>query len=438
MHGGHGRRLLLVDQGERHAKRHIVRRLARLGYRLTLLQWSAAVWDRELFDRVLVARYTHWAFLADVVRREHEREPFAGVLSYNEGAVPTANEIAGLLDLPRVSDFAAESFRHKDRMRVAWEAVGLPVPRYRVLHGPADARVLQTWPFPLVLKPTALMGSMGVTKVDEPAAIPRLLRRALGTDLDIPLDGELWTLSEAFNIPALALAEQYVDGPEYSAEGYVVDGVYTLLGVTGKVVTAEPYFDEVGHLFPTADLPADQLDALTGTLQRAHAALGMRYGMTHTEFKRTGAGVVLMELNARMAGGCIPWLVDTVLGVDTVAIAAACAEGSVPAALRPDLVRPDRRGRPAAAAVAFLTSPAGGYGRRLVRIRVPASTPDGAVQRCECYLQRGSVIPAPAGGGTSRLGHVLLTAPDAAAARRAVDWVRRESEVVHVPTGQEA
>jgi hypothetical protein len=426
-----GRRLLLVDQGERHAKHHVVRRLAELGYRLTLLQWSSAVWERGLFDRVLVARFTHWSFLAEALRREHDREPFAGVLCYNEGAVPTANEIAHLLGLPAVSDFAAESFRYKDRMRVAWEAAGLPVPRYRVLHGPADARVLQTWPFPLVIKPAALMGSKGVSRADEPAAVGRLLREALGTDLDIPLEGELWTLSEAFNIPALALAEEYVPGPEYSAEGYVVGGEFTLLGVTGKLVTEEPYFDEVGHVFPTADLSAGQLAAVTATLQRAHAALGMRHGMTHTEFKLTGDGLVLMELNARMAGDFIPLLVDTVLGVDTVALAAACAEGSVPPELRPDLAARPARDRPAAAAVAFLTSPAQGYGRRLVRVGRPVPGVDGTVLGCELYLRPGDVIPHPVGSGTSRLGHVLVTAPDPAAARRAVERIRREVDVVH-------
>ena len=57
--------------------------------------------------------------------------------------MPIANDLARLLRLPAVSTHWGDAFRYKDRMRVAWEAAGLRVPRYRVLHRKTDLRPLR-------------------------------------------------------------------------------------------------------------------------------------------------------------------------------------------------------------------------------------------------------------------------------------------------------
>lgn len=424
-------RLLVVDQGEFHSKEYIPRHLIELGHRITLVQWNSAVWGRELFERVIVSRLTNWPYLAKTLYAEHAREPFHGVVCYNEGALLAADDIARLLKLPRVSRYNAESFRHKDRMRVAWEAADIPVPRYRILHGIADARVLSTWQFPVVLKPAAMMGSKGVIRVEDMEEILRVLPTVLATDLEIPLGGELWTLSEAFNLPAVALAEEYVSGTEYSAEGVVVGGTYCLLGVTRKILAEEPYFDELGHVFPAAGLPDWAVADLEELLPRAHAALGLQNAVTHAEFRINKHGVVMMELNARIAGDHIPLLVDNVLGTDTVELMARCACGT----LSPEEMagRPHGRGEERhAAAIAFLAAPHESYGQRLVKLRVP-NLPDS----CETlysnnYLDSGEIIPVPTGSGTTRLGHVIFFAPDSDTALNVVRWLQREIEVQYV------
>jgi ATP-grasp domain len=417
-------RLLLVDQGESHTKEQIVRRLVHLGYRVTLVSWNFSVWGQEYFERLIVSRLTHWSYLSGTLRAEHAADPFAGVLSYNEGAVPVADDIARLLDLPRVSRFDAQSFRHKDRMRVAWEAAGLPMPRYRILHGPADARALAVWDFPIVLKHAGMMGSKGVVKVDRPEDVGRVLPTVFATDLDIALGGELWSLSEAFNIPAVALAEQYVPGAEYSAEGVVTGGAFRLIGVTGKVLAPPPYFDEVGHVFPAGDLSPGQLSEVEDMLRRAHAALGLQNAVTHTEFRRTGTGFVLIELNARLAGDHIPELVEAVLGVDLVDLAARCACGA------PGRTTAAPAKRPAGvAAIAFLTSPTEAYGKNLAKVRVPDLPAECGPLAAGWYVRPGEAVPFPAGSGASRLGYVAFTAPDAARAGQTVATLRRETEV---------
>lgn len=400
-------RLLLVDQGEQHAKEYLVRRLNKLGYRLTLLQWNSVVWSPELFDDIHVAGLTNWKYVAETVYAEHRRDPFSGVLCYNEGAVLAANDVARLLSLPPISRFDAESFRHKDRMRVAWEALGVPVPKYRVLYGPVDARILRTWDYPIVLKPTAAMGSKGVLRVDSYEELTRVLPSVLATDLEFDLGGQLWTMSEAFNLPPFAIAEQYVPGPEFSAEGVVVDGTYHLIGVVEKVLTQEPWFDEVGHIFPSEIPTPGQAAELRSLLQRAHDALGMANAITHTEFRMPDGDVVLMELNARIAGGQIPELVEKVTHLDIADLAARTACGTASVADIP--VHVGESTRPVA--VAFLPGDQTAYGKQFVAGVLP-SLPAGCVEiSTEWYLAPGDVIPRPMASGTTRLGHIVFQAP---------------------------
>ena len=425
---GPSRRLLLVDQGEEHAKKPIARRLAHLGYRLTLVQWNSAVWERELFERVFVSRLTNWSYLAGILGQEHGKDPFAGVVCYNEGALTVADEIARLLGLPRLSRFDAESFRHKDRMRVAWEAASVPGPRFRVIHGQADVRVLSTWRFPVVLKPAAMMGSKGVIRVDTPEEAYRALPGVLAADIDIPLGGELWTLSEAFNLPAVALAEEYVPGPEYSAEGVVIGGQYQLLGLTCKILTEEPYFDEVGHVFPAPALPEGLEGQVAGVLGRAHTALGMLNAVTHCEFRVASGRIVLMELNARLAGDYIPMLVDEVLGTDMTDLMARCAASLLTTG---EVAGYASGAAGHVAAIAFLTGPPAAYGQRLVKLRVPALPGGCAPLSSASYVASGEIVPFPVGSGTTRLGHVAFTAPGADEALEAVHLLRRETEAEH-------
>jgi biotin carboxylase len=87
-------------------------------------------------------------------------------------------------------------------------------------------------------------------------------------------------MAELFDIPEVALAEEYVGGQEFSAEGIVVDGEYHLTRVTQKFTTSEPHFDEIGHLFPAANLPSGAMPEICAVLAIAHRALGMRNGVT--------------------------------------------------------------------------------------------------------------------------------------------------------------
>ena len=419
--------ILLVNQGDRASKQYIPGRLSAAGHRLTLIHWSPAVWDRQHFGAVLAVRFADWEGLAATAVRAHAADPFDGVLCYDEATVPIANDLARLLRLPVISAHWGDAFRHKDRMRVAWEAAGLRVPRYRVLHRKTDLRPLATWRFPVVLKPTAMMGSRGVIKVDSFADLARCWHLPFDADEDMRIGDELWSMAELFDIPQAALAEECIGGPEFSAEGVVVQGVYHLVGITGKSSGEAPYFDEIGHRFPAASLPVLAEQGIGAVLAAAHRALGLRNGVTHTEFRVDDDGVCLMELNARIPGGHIPELVELVTGVDLVATAAQVACGTLSA---DELAQPPPAAvRAACAAVVHLTAPAHCLGTRFRAVSVPDPRP-ARLHATHLHIQPGDLIQAPRLSGETRLGSAILVADDQASLTSGIATVRAGTEII--------
>jgi biotin carboxylase len=413
--------LLLVNQGEKDSKEYIPERLTAAGHRVDLLHWSSQVWSRQLFGRTPYVRYGDPAGLAALAETMHAEDPFDGVLCYDEATVPLADRLAKTLALPSISSSWGDAYRYKDRTRVALEAAGLPVPRYQLLRRPEDFRQLATWRFPLVLKPVAMMGSRGVVRVDDYAELPRLAHVPFSADEDMRIEGELWSMAELFDIPRLALAEEYVSGPEYSAEGEVAGGAYRLFGIAKKISGPPPYFDEVAHVFPAPDLDQGDVARVREVVAAAHRALGLRNAMTHTEFRLAAAGVVIMEVNARLAGGHIPDLVEAVTGCDLVERAVARACGVDEPALQTAVA-----GRSAAAV--FLLAAPDSWGTEYQGSALP-ELKNVHVEHVYEYFSAGAVLPTPRSAGTVRVGCAILTGdhgPDLLAAAADIHSASRD------------
>jgi D-alanine-D-alanine ligase len=88
----------------------------------------------------------------------------------------------------------------KWRSKMIWLANGLPTPRYRILTGREDWNaVAQELGLPLIVKPASEGSTLGLTKVRSAPELPEAYELAAKKYRDI------------------ALAEQFIDGPEYTA-----------------------------------------------------------------------------------------------------------------------------------------------------------------------------------------------------------------------------
>jgi biotin carboxylase len=217
-----------------------------------------------------------------------------------EGALPVAAATAQALGLPGPSATAAHDTRHKPRARaLSNELVGNRVP-FWVLSRVEDVARIGAEAYPLVCKPAASGGSLGVAAVGSPAELAAHVERWLqGRD------------ERGRQLRGGLLAEQYVAGREYSVE--LFDGVplaltRTLLGGANGMV-------EVGHVVSPWSM-ADERACLAPYLAALVERLGLAWGPLHLELRIADGVPRLIEVNYRLAGGSIPELVELSLGVN--------------------------------------------------------------------------------------------------------------------------
>lgn len=113
-------------------------------------------------------------------------------------------------------------------------------------------------------------------------------------------------------------------GDYLSVETAVSYGHASHIAITGKGPLVPP-FRETAQFWPALLDPDEQTEVLRLTTDIV-AALGVRTGMVHTEFKRTATGPRLIEFNGRM-GGFMQDMSAHTGGPDLIATAARIALG---------------------------------------------------------------------------------------------------------------
>ena len=186
---------------------------------------------RDAIDLLLVVETNDERALTEAIRAEHTRRPLSGIVPGFEFYVDSVARIAALLGLPGLPPGSVSGLRDKAVMRRRAAAAGVRVPRFAQVplrfgaEGFLD-EAADTVGFPAVLKPTKSAGSVHVTRCDDRGE----LRRAYAWMLDDPRTDLGRGLGDA------ALVEEYVAGPEISAEGYVSGGEAVVVAVTDKIL----------------------------------------------------------------------------------------------------------------------------------------------------------------------------------------------------------
>ncbi len=270
---------------------------------------------RSAATQILTVDTNDEAALAAAVKQADQRGQIDGIVAGCEFYVPAVARLAAAHGLPGLDPQTVDLVRHKGMMRAAVAAAGLAGPRFAVI-GPQDPidEACERVGFPAVVKAVESSGSIHVTRVDDLDAARAALRTLRADD---SLD-----LGRALNHEAVV--EQYLPGPEFSADGYVVDGTPVVAAVTRKLLGPEPYFVELGHLTP-ALLDEAERAATAEYAAGVARAVGITAGPFHCELRWSDGRPVLMEIAARLPGDRIPELVELATGaaLPTAALAAA-------------------------------------------------------------------------------------------------------------------
>ena len=191
---------------------------------------------------------------------------------------------ASALSLPFFSVETARWSTDKWQMKQRFLSGGVPCARGCLISCAEEARNLD---FPIIIKPRDNSGSRGVCLCWNMDDVEQAFAYARG-----------------FSHLEQILAEEVIEGKEYSMEGLHFDGRSEVLQFTEKQTTPFPYNVELGHRQP-ARLCAEKKHALREMLERIGQCMGFEHCASHTEFKINEKGIFIIESSPRTGGDYI-------------------------------------------------------------------------------------------------------------------------------------
>ena len=303
----------------------------------------------------------------------------------DQAVLPTA-QLAERLDLPGLPVETARTVADKRRMRAAFERRKVRCPKGREAAGFEEAeQAFHQLGAPVVVKPVDGSAQRGVTEVRSESELAPAVDRALG----------------ASRAGAIVL-EQYLDGDEYTVNGFLLDGEYFPMSVTQRLLHPPPPLGVcVAHRYPSRLANEEPLFEVA---QKASRAVGLETGPSYVQVRVHGAdgNAFAIEVGARLGGGKDAELAKLVTGFDAIRANVLWALGEL---AREDLERGEAQAP--CGQVRFVVAPPG----RIVRLNTAPALALEGVHEAGWYWREGMTLP-PLTSGAERLGYLLLTASD--------------------------
>lgn len=215
-------------------------------------------------------------------------------------AVPTAAYVAEKLGLPGIGYEVALRATNKFLMREACRKAGIPMPKYHRVNNLSDAiEVAEEIGYPVIIKPVDSQSSRGVAKIFSPDDIKKWFQGAFSSSRS-----------------GFCLIEELMVGTESSIEGFVINEKLNIMGICDKTKCPPPYSYDIRLVYP-ADFDRLTLDKMIDMNQQITNAIGIKYGITHTEMIVTKDGPRLIEIAARGCGSKVASdLIPAMTGID--------------------------------------------------------------------------------------------------------------------------
>ncbi len=322
-----------------------------------------------------------------------------GVLCLACDAPHTAAAVTAALGLPGISPAAARAATDKLLMKEKLSAAGVRIPWFAAAPDAASLPALVADRLPVIVKPVDSRGARGVT----------LIRRAE----DLP---HAWHLAAEQSPSGRVMTEAYLDGPQLSTEGLVIEGSCHNAGYAdrnySRLEQFAPHVIEDGGELPSRLAPPVLADA-DEQLGRAARALGISFGPLKGDVVIHRGRAHIIEVAARLSGGYLcTYEIPISYGVPLVPLAArqALGERIDPKALRP---------RPGPGTCQRFVFPAAGRVIAMEGIEAVRARDDCIL--CESRFAVGDIIP-PLASHVGRAAVVIMRGHDRE------DAVRRANE----------
>jgi biotin carboxylase len=310
-------------------------------------------------------------------------EPVAvATMGSDQAVLPTA-QLAERLGLPGLPANTARTVADKRRMRAAFDRRKVRCPKGRQATSFEEAeQAFHQLGAPVVVKPVDGSAQRGVTEVRAEGELAAAVDRAL-----------------AASRTGAVVLEQYLDGEEYTVNGFLLEREYVPMSVTRRLLHPPPPLGVcIAHRYPS--LLANEAP-LFELAREASVAVGLETGPSYVQVRMRDGQPWAIEVGARLGGGKDAELAKLVTGFDAIRANVLWALGQLQ---RHDL----DRGEPTAACglVRFVVAPPG----LIVRLDASPALALEGVHEAGFYWREGITLP-PLTSGAERLGYLLLTAP---------------------------
>lgn len=306
------------------------------------------------------------------------------------------------LGIQGISQHTALLATDKGEMIKALKKAGVPSPWYYIINSEEELEQLkEKIAFPCILKPTDNAASRGVVIIKS----SNELKAAYYYSREESHSGQV-------------ILEEYMQGPEVSAEILTYEGVPHVLQITDKITSGAPHFVEMGHNQPS-QLEDNTKKQIRDVACSAVKALGIKTGPAHVEIIVTQDGPKIVELGARLGGDCITsHLVRLSTGIDMLKETVTVLCGG-----KPDLKQKWNHG----ASIRFLTSDKLGIFDH-VEGEDSARLMDGVVEISN-IMRFGDVIKSVR-SSDDRVAYVICDGKDVSESAKRVDQVKAKMKVI--------
>ena len=332
-------------------------------------------------DKPIVANITSEEDMLRVAREEK----IDGVIHpCSEVSMNVMGRINDELHLSGISKEQAIRATNKHLMREAFEAYGAPSPKSRCF---TDVEVAwgafcTDFTGACILKPSRNSGSRGIAKISSNIKMDEFAR--------------LFEISKNESRDKQVMLEQFIEGPEFSIEIIVWNGMVNVLTITDKKTTEAPHFVELGHNQPSC-FSSMTVEKIKAAAVAGVKALGVNNCACHAEVKVQDGDPYIMEIGARMGGDFISTVLTPLsTGVDMIAAAVNCALG-----IEPDLTP---KAEPQGVCIRYFC-PKPGVLKSISNTEVLDNS---RVYEWEIYHKVGDIIPEVT-SSLCRSGHVIVT-----------------------------
>lgn len=282
-----------------------LRRCAEMEVKVTLLtvdKLRGANWPHEaLEDLATMPEGLTGEQILNTVSWMARGRKFDRVVALDEFDQQTAAEVREYMRLPGMNFSTATCYRDKLAMRVAARKIGILVPEFCGIFNYDDLRAfMNRVPPPWLLKPRTQASALGIRKIHEAEQLWRKLDE-LGDD------------------QSHFLLEQFVPGDIFHVDS-IVSQSKVIFAVAHQYGKPPIQVMHEGGVFSTRTLERTSEDwrQLTAINAKLTPALGMIYGVTHTEYIKAHADgrCYFLEIAARVGGAFIADLVEAATGIN--------------------------------------------------------------------------------------------------------------------------